>query len=179
MPEYLKIFINFKLLYVLIAGLFFYLLTVTIDLIFIPKLEMPEAWCEKWVETRSGFRSQQECVQFSDTIQELKYRHNQKMETRYTNKMFGIFLGATLITFLMMLINPHRFFDQKITFDTYTGTIAVAVFYGTIIGFLLPITFQAVFPSPSEWFPNEFFEIQKARTELILRQISEAAGQPN
>jgi hypothetical protein len=179
MPEFLKNFVSFRLLYVLIGGLFFYLVSITFDLIFIPRLEMPQAWCEKWVERKVGYKTQKECVKFSDKLQELKYRHNQKMEERFTNKMFAIFLCATISTFLIMLLNPYKFFDQKITFETYTGSIAVAVFYGVIIGFLLPVAFQALLPPPSEWLPNEFFEIQKARTELILRQISEISGQTN
>jgi hypothetical protein len=93
--------------------------------------------------------------------------------------MFGIFLFATIFTFFMMLLNPYKFVDQKITLETTTGAIAVAVFYGVIIGFLLPVVLQALLPPPSDWLPNEFFEIQKARRETILRELSEISGQTN
>jgi hypothetical protein len=179
MLEFLKKFVSFRLLYILFGGLFFYLVSITSDLVFIPRIEMPQGWCENWVERRIGYRTQNECVQFSDTLQELKYRHNQKMEERQKYKTFGIFLCATIFTFLIMLLDPSKFFDQRITFDSYTGIFVVAVFYGVIIGFLLPVVFQALLPSPSEWLPNEFFEIQKARTELILRQLSELLGHTN
>ena len=177
MPEFLKHFVSFRFLYVVFAGFFFYLVSVTFDTIFIPRLEMSQGWCEEWVERKVRYRSQKECVKFSDRLQELKYRHNQKMEERFTNKMFGIFLSATAFTFLVMLISPYKFFDQKITFENYTGGFAVAVFYGVIIGFILPVVFQAILPQPAEWLPNEFQEIQTARTELILRQIMQISQQ--
>jgi len=179
MPEFFRNFVSFRFLYVLIGGLFFYLVSTTFDLIFIPRLEMPQGWCQKWVERKIGYRTQDECVKFSDTLQKLKYRHNQKMEERYKNKMFGIFLGATILTFLLMLLSPYKFFDRKITFETLSGSFAVAVFYGVIIGFLLPVVFQTLLPPPSEWLPSEFLEVQKARTELILRQITEIPTHPN
>ena len=177
MPEFLKHFMSFRFLYVIFAGIFFYLVSITFDAIFIPRLEMSPGWCEEWAERKVRYRSQKECVKFSDRLQELKYRHNQNMEERLTNKMFGIFLSATAFTFLVMLMNPYKFFDQKITFENYTGGFAVAVFYGVIIGFILPVVFQAILPQPAEWLPNEFHEIQRARTELILRQISEISKQ--
>lgn len=177
MLEFLRNFVSFRFLYMLFGGLFFYLVSITFDLIFIPRLEMPQGFCEKWVERRVGYRAHEECVEFSDTLQELKYRHNQKMEERFTNKKFGIFLAATTFTFLMMVLSPDKFFDRKVTFEVSTGSFAVAVFYGVIIGFLLPVVFQTLLPPPSEWLPDEFFEIQRARTELILRQISEISGQ--
>lgn len=176
MLEFLKKWVSFRFLYIMLGGLFFYLVSLTADMVFIPRLEMQQGWCENWVERRIGYRAQNECVQFSDKLQELKYRHNQRMEERHKYKTLGIFLCATLITFLIMLLNPSKFFDQHITFDAYTGIFVVSVFYGVIIGFLLPVIFQALLPPPSGWLPNEFFEIQKARTELILRQISELSG---
>ena len=171
MPEFLKNLLSFRLVFVLLGGLFFYLVSITFDLIFIPRLEMKQPWCDKWIERKIGFRTQKECVQFPDKLQELKYRHNQKMEERFTYKMFGIFLSATILTFFVMLLNPHKFFDRNITLENCTEAIAVAVFYGVIMGFLLPVVFQALLPPPSEWLPGEFFEIQKARKEMILREI--------
>ena len=177
MPEFFKNFLSFRLAYVLLGGLIFYLASITFDLIFIPRLEMTPPWCDKWVERKIGYRTQKECVQFPDKLQELKYRHNQKMEERFTYKMFGIFLCASISTFLLMLLNPYKFLDQEITLETYAGAVVVAVFYGVIIGFLLPVVLQAVLPPPSDWLPNEFFEIQKARKEMILREISKQVTQ--
>ncbi len=176
MQEFLKYFVSFRFLYVLLGGLFFYLMSITFDLIFIPKLDMPEHWCEKWVEKKVRYRTQKECVEFTDKHQELKYQHNQKMEERFSRKMFSIFFLASTLTFLIMLLSPLKFFDQKITLENYTGAMATAIFYGVIIGFLLPTVFQALLPPPSEWLPGEFYEIQKARTELILKEISEISG---
>jgi hypothetical protein len=49
--------------------------------------------------------------------------------------------------------------------------VAVAVFYGVIIGFLLPVLFEALLPSPEEWLPNELYEIKQARIEWVLKEI--------
>ena len=173
MPEFLKYFVQFRFLYVLLGGLFFYLVSITFDLIFVPMLEMPENFCEKWVERKISYRSQKLCVQFTDEVQKLKYRHNQNMEKRRAHKMLSLFLIASLLTFSIMLLSPHTFIEQKITLENYTGAMTTAVFYGVIIGFLLPTIFHALLPPPAEWLPNEFFEIQKARTELIMREIAE------
>ena len=74
-----------------------------------------------------------------------------------------------------MLLSPNKFFDRKITFENYTGALSTAVFYGVIIGFMIPTALQALLPSPAEWLPGEFYEIQKARTDLILKKIMETA----
>jgi hypothetical protein len=176
MPEFLKYFVRFRFLYVLLGGLFFYLVSITFDLVFVPMLEMPENFCEKWIERKITYRSQKQCVQFTDEVQKLKYRHNQKMEKRRASKILSLFLIASMLTFSIMLLSPHTFIDQKITFENYTGAMTTAIFYGVIIGFLLPTVFQALLPAPAEWLPSEFFEIQKARTELILREIIEHSG---
>ena len=176
MQEILKFFIRFRFLYVLFGGFFFFLLSITFDLIFVPMLEMPENFCEKWVERRISYRSQKQCVEFTDEVQKLKYRHNQRMEKRSGHKMLSLFLIASMLTFSIMLLSPRTFLDQKITLENYSGAMATAIFYGVIIGFLLPTVFQALLPAPAEWLPGEFFEIQKARTEMILKEIAEHSG---
>jgi hypothetical protein len=176
MQEFLQFFLRFRFLYVLFGGFFFYLLSITFDLIFVPMLEMPENFCEKWVERKISYRSQKQCVKFTDEVQKLKYRHNQRMEKRRANKMLSLFLIASMLTFSIMLLSPRTFLDQKITRENSSGAMATAIFYGVIIGFLLPTVFQALLPAPAEWLPGEFSEIQKARTELILKKIAELSG---
>ena len=44
---------------------------------------------------------------------------------------------------------------------------------GVVIGFMMPIIFQALLPQPSEWLPEEFLEIRRARIALILNEIAE------
>jgi hypothetical protein len=173
MQALLKNIFNFRLLYVLFGGIFFYLVSISFDMIFIPTLEVQENGCVKWTERKIGYRSQKQCVEFMDKLQELKYRHNEKMEERFTRKMFGIFFLASILTFLIMLLSPLKFFDRQITFENYTLAMAAAIFYGVIIGFLMPTMLQALMPPSAEWMPNEFYEIQKARIELILKQIEE------
>ena len=174
MQAFLKYLLNFRLFYMLLGGFFFYLVSITFDMIFIPMLDMHEDGCKKFVERKIGYRSQKVCVEFSDKLQELIYRHNQKMEERFKHKMFGIFFLASILTFLLMLLSPLRFFDRKITFENYTGAMATAIFYGVILGFLIPTILQALLPPPAVWMPDEFLEIHKARTDLILKQIGEA-----
>ena len=56
MPAFLKYIFNFRLLYLCCAGLFFFLVSISFDLIFIPLLDMPDHWCEKWAEKRTGIK---------------------------------------------------------------------------------------------------------------------------
>ena len=171
MKEFLEYFYSFRLLYLIFAGLFFFLVSITFNLIFIPMLDMPENWCKKWDERKIGFQTQDECVEFSAEVDELKFRHNQKMEKRLTAKVHGLFISATLLTFLIMLLSPGKIVEHKITFENYTGAVAIAVFYGVIIGFLLPVLFETLLPSPREWLPDEFYEIKQARIEWVLKEI--------
>jgi len=52
----------------------------------------------------------------------------------------------------------------------YTGAVAIAVYYGVVIGFLLPVALEGMLPPAKEWLPNELFEIKQARVEWILKE---------
>ena len=176
MKEFLKYFLNFRFLYLLSGGLFCFLISITFDVIFIPTIDMPGDWCQKWQESKIGYRARKECVEFNSWANELKYSHNQKMKERQAGKTYGIFIGATALTFLIMLLSPGTFIEHKITFENYSGALAVAFFYGVIIGFLLPVVYEALLPPPVEWLPAEFYEIRKARIEWVLKEIMAASG---
>ena len=57
----------------------------------------------------------------------------------------------------------------------YTGAIATAVFYGIILGFIMPTVFQIILPPPVQWLPEELLEIRDARTEFVLKEIIESS----
>jgi hypothetical protein len=175
MNPLIKYLLNFRLLYIIVGGIFFYLLSTVIDPIFIPTLGMPETWCKKWIERKISYRSQEECVEFANQIDELKYRHNQRMENRRTHKMFGLFLAASALTFLLMILKPIYFFGDGVVITNITGVIAAAVYYGVIIGFLMPTFLQLLLPPPLDWLPREFSDIQQARVDYILKNIMESA----
>ena len=171
MHPLIKYLLSFRLLYIVGGGFFFYLLSVFIDPVFIPVLEMPENWCQKWIETRSGFQKQMECVEFGNTLDELKYNHNRAMEKRRANMMIGLFIAASVITFFLMVLNPANFFGAGVSIENYTGAVATAVFYGLILGFIFPTIYQVLLPPAIEWMPEEFLEIRRARIEFILKAI--------
>lgn len=173
---FLKYVLSFRFLYIFLGGFFFFLISISIDPIFIPTLDMPDFWCKKWIEKRIGYRSAEECVEFTSKLEELKYKHNRRMEKRHSYKNFGIFFSATLVTLVFMLLNPSRFFGERVAINNKTGAIATAVFYGVIIGFILPTFYQLLLPPSTEWLPHELFEIRKARVELILREIAEISN---
>jgi hypothetical protein len=178
MKEFLSYFYSFRLLYLVFAGLFLFLVSITFDPIFIPTLDMTGDWCEKWDEQKIGYQTMNACIVFKTELDELKYRHNRKMEKRQTTKMHGLFIFATLLTFVIMLLSPGKFIDYKITLKNYTGAIAIAVFYGVIIGFLLPVALEAMLPPSKAWLPNEFYEIKQARIEYVLKEIKGILTEP-
>ena len=178
MKEFLSYFYSFRLLYLVFAGLFFSLVSITYDPIFIPMLDMPDNFCKKWDERKIGYRTDEECVEFSADVDRLKYQHNRKMEKRQTTKVHGLFIFATLLTFSIMLLSPGKLIDYKITMKNYTGAVAIAVFYGVIIGFLLPVALEAMLPPPKEWLPNELYEINQARIEYVLKEINGTLTEP-
>ncbi len=176
MNPLLKYFLSFRLLYLIGGGCFFYLVSVFIDPIFIPVLQMPGEFCQKWVETRSGYQWRTECVEFRGKPDELKYRHNRKMEDRQANKMMGLFIVASVITFFLMLLNPPLMFGAQVSIENYQGAMATAIFFGVIIGFVLPTIFQILLPPPEHWIPQELLDIRKARVEFVLKEIAKLSN---
>ena len=171
MNPLIKYLLSFRSIYMIGGGFFFYLLSVFIDPVFIPILQMPENWCQKWIEARSGFQKQMECVEFGNTLDELKYKHNREMEKRRANKTIALFIAASVISFFLMVLNPAIFFGAGVSIENYTGAIATAVFYGVILGFLFPAIYQILLPPPMEWMPQEILEIRRARVEFILNRL--------
>jgi cyanate permease len=115
----------------------------------------------------------QDCIKFKNRIEELKYKHNKRMEKRSSRKVLFLFLLASGVTYLLMVLRPTLFFDKGDYLGYTTGMIATAVLLGVVMGFVMPIICQAFLPPPAEWFPQEFMEIRRARIELILNEISE------
>jgi len=163
----------FLLFYMLIGGFFFYLMGITIDTIFIPTIEQQEGFCEEWSERAFRWHRAQDCVKFKNNLEELKYKHNKRMEKRSARKVLFLFLLATGVTYLLMVLRPTLFFEKSNYLRYTTGIIATAILMGVVLGFMMPIIYQALLPVPSEWLPQEFMEIRRARTELILNEIAE------
>ena len=163
----------FLLVYMLIGGFAFFLLSVTIDTIFVPTVEQPEGFCEDWTERALRWYRAQDCVKFKSYLEELKYKHNKRMERRSSQKVLFLFLLASGFTYLLMALRPTLFFQKGDYLSYTTGIIATAVLLGVVVGFMMPIIFQALLPPPAEWLPEEFLEIRRARVELILNEIAE------
>jgi hypothetical protein len=170
LSKYLHIFL---LLYVIIGGFFFYVLGATIDTIFIPTLDQPEDFCEDWTERVFRWYRTQDCVMFKNQMEELKYKHNKRMENRSSRKVPFLFFIASSITYLLMVLRPTLFFDKDSYLGYSTGMVASAVLLGVMLGIIMPIIYHALLPPPMEWFPEEFMEIRRARIELILNEITE------
>jgi hypothetical protein len=163
----------FLLLYMLIGGFFFYLMSVTVDTIFVPTIDQPDGFCEEWTERAFRWHRAQDCVKFKNNLEELKYKHNKRMEKRSDRKVLFLFLLATGVTYLLMVLRPALFFEQGNYLRYTTGIIATAILMGVVLGFMMPIIYQALLPAPSDWLPQEFMEIRRARIELILNEIAE------
>ena len=163
----------FLLFYMLIGGFSFYLLSITIDTIFVPTVEQGEEFCEDWTEIAFKWQRARECIKFKNHLEELKYQHNKRMEKRSSRKVLFLFLLASCLTYLLMALRPTLFFQKGDYLSYTTGIIATAVLMGVVIGFMMPIIFQALLPQPSEWLPEEFLEIRRARIALILNEIAE------
>jgi hypothetical protein len=159
----------FLLVYMLIGGFAFFLLSVTIDTIFVPTVEQPEGFCEDWTERALRWYR----VKFKNYLEELKYKHNKRMERRSSQKVLFLFLLASGFTYLLMALRPTLFFQKGDYLSYTTGIIATAVLMGVVVGFMMPIIFQALLPPSAEWLPEEFLEIRRARVALILNEIAE------
>jgi hypothetical protein len=72
-----------------------------------------------------------------------------------------------------MTLRPTLFFQKGDYLSYRTGVFAAAVLLGVILGFMMPVIYETILPSPAEWLPQEFLEIRQARIELILNEIAE------
>ena len=168
--KHLKLFLLF---YMLAGGFFFYLMSTSVDIIFVPTVEQPEGFCEEWTERAFRWHRAQDCVKFTNNLEKLKYRHNKRMEKRSKQKIGFLFLLATGVTYLLMALRPTLFFEKGSYLQYTTGVIATAVLMGVVLGFMMPTIYEALLPAPSDWLPQEFMEIRRARVELILNEIAE------
>ncbi len=163
----------FLLLYMLIGGFLFYLMSITADMIFVPTIEQHEEFCEEWTERAFRWHRAKDCVKFKSNLEKLKYQHNKRMEKRLDRKVLFLFLLATGVTYLLMVLRPTLFFEKGNYLRYTTGIIATAILMGVVLGFMMPTIYQALLPAPSEWLPQELMEIRRARIELILNEIAE------
>lgn len=170
LEKHVKIFL---LLYMLIGGFFIYLLGVAVDTIFVPTVEQSEGFCENWKEIGFRWHRTQDCVKFKNALEALKYKHNKHMENRSSQIVIFLFFLAAFLTYLLMTLRPTLFFEKGDYLSYTTGIIAAAVLLGVILGFLMPVIYKILLPPPSEWLPEEFMEIRRARIELILNEIAE------
>jgi hypothetical protein len=95
------------------------------------------------------------------------------MERRSSQKVLFLFLLASCFTYLLMTLRPTLFFQKGDYLSYGTGVFAAAVLLGVILGFMMPVIYEAILPPPAEWLPEEFLEIRRARIELILNEIME------
>lgn len=170
LEKHLQVFLLF---YLLVGGVCFYLLGAAFDTIFVPTVEQADGFCEEWAERAVRWHRIQDCVKFKNHLEELKYKHNKRMELRSSRKGLILFLLASGVTYLLMVLRPTLFFDRGDYLRYTTGMIATAVLLGVVIGFLIPTICQALLPAPEHWFPEEFMEIRRARVELILNEITQ------
>jgi hypothetical protein len=93
----------FLLFYLLIGGVFFYLLGATIDTIFVPTVDQPDGFCEEWTERALRWHRAQDCIKFKNRIEELKYKHNKGDYLGYTT---GMIATAVLLGVVMGFVMP-------------------------------------------------------------------------
>ena len=128
---------SFLFLYLIIGGLAFYLLSVAIDSAFIYKVEMSPGWCVESMDVEGEFGFHKECIRFKNKIEELKYLHNQTIEKRISKRLYAMFALASIVTLLLMLLAPSRFFDNGNEFIHHKAEVIVsAIFYGFLISIL-------------------------------------------
>jgi hypothetical protein len=167
---------SFLFLYLIIGGLVVYLLSAAIDAVFIYTVEMSPGWCVESMDAEGEYGFHKECFRFKNKIEELKYLHNQTMKNRLSKRFYAMIALASIVTLLLMLLVPSRFFDNGNEFLHHkTEVFASAIFYGFLLSVVMPLLYGAVLPPPIEWFPDEIVAIRQARVELVLKEIIEAS----
>ncbi len=98
---------------------------------------MSPGWCVESMDVEGEFGFHKECIRFKNKIEELKYLHNQTIEKRISKRLYAMFALASIVTLLLMLLAPSRFFDNGNEFIHHKAEVIVsAIFYGFLISIL-------------------------------------------
>ncbi len=168
------------ILYIIIAGFFFYLARAALDSIFIVAIPMDDDWCLQYNKDETKPEYEWVCLKYKNKLEQLKHYHNLKMIERNKYLSFSLFVIAFLLTKLIFSLIPewkaNGFNTQslKIAMTDVTGIIFELIIAFVII-FITPWIFELILPPPAEWFPEVFREISNAQIEAKLRELKSIA----
>jgi len=166
------------IVFIFAVGFLFYLASALWSAFFIVSLPQDKAWCKRWaqyeVEGRFESKSVDECVEFKNTLEALKYDHNKKMYERNRYWVYGELAAGILLAFFVFHVIP-RWRGSSLTLSGAMNGGPILLGIATAI--LMPLLLGWILPAPEKWFPQEIKEIAdlRVREELdILRDVARA-----
>jgi len=165
--------------FILVAGLFFYLASALWSALFIVSLPQEKDWCKEWFrqerETRFETVLVEECVEFNNTLEELKYYHNREMYDRNRYWGYGCILAGALLVIFVFHVIPKWRGRLNDSLLRSSETWLVALLLGFVVSVVVPLVLGWILPAPVKWFPDEIVRIAELREQEELEILKEVA----
>jgi hypothetical protein len=170
--------VNFKsvphvVVFVAVAGAVLYLASAAWGALFI--INMPNApdWCTEFQTRQVGeWETTRECVRFKNRLEQLKYEHDVGMVARNTYWVYGSLVACAVLALIAFRIIPG--WRGTLAPKESGGAIGTALVIG-LFAWVTPWLFALPLPSPAEWFPAEFREINDLRVRETLERLQRSA----
>ena len=109
-------------------------------------------------------------IQFKNTLEELKYYHNEQMAKKLRYWDIARLVVGGLIGICIFFVIPK--FRNKIDSDSnLLEIIAVGALIGFFAVLIIPFILGTILPAPVKWFPQAIVENAKNRENETLKQL--------
>ncbi|WP_028872325.1 hypothetical protein [Psychroserpens burtonensis] len=157
------------ILYLVIGGFIFYILSVLLSAISIAPIPMDQDWCKYGEDIQIGENEYEfRCLEYKNEWQETIYYYNQKVLERYINLLwFKLILALIVTVFIFYFIPKWKGVLNKKGENIIGSLILIAL----VIVLIIPFIFSFLLPPPIEWLPDIFEEINDAQINEAIRTL--------
>ena len=168
--------------FVISLGIVAYLASALWSAVFIVSLPMDEDAITDAIEIETGknrygeVQTEWHPTEFKNTLEELKYYHNERMRDRNRYWVYGELIVGGLLGFFVFYIIPKWRKTQEHQHDT-SGIAVGSVVLGVLVVLIVPLVLSWVLPPPIRWFPQKIVSIAETRQREVLTRLKVLAKQ--
>ena len=162
------------IIYIIITGFVFYLLSAVMSALFIYVLPLAEDfytdyWENIYEDPEGGISYEFYITEFKNDFEKRKFYHNKAMEKRNTYLIWLNFVIAVVITSVVFYFIPER---RKVSNEnSYTGVFISILAMAFCVTFIMPLMFSFILPSPIEWFPKILKDFYENKVNDLLIEL--------
>ena len=165
--------------YFLLIGLMLWLILAVSQGIFLPSVPQAQDYCSRWVPIPDGVDaperlagSSHRCVEFRNTLEQLKYYHNLRMVKRNRIVLY-VTMGAGIMTSFLLFYAIPKWRKRKYFQGSYSYASGI-IGLGMLAAFS-PILYGFVLPPPSKWFPDKIVKYIDSKETKEIHNLQEQA----